>query len=532
MATQEQYAQWIVANQAKKGTPEFETVAQAYKVARQQSPREAQNFAGDQGAIDAAHAGVVNPAEDMTGGQRFAAGAGAGASRIARGIRQIGAVAGDLAGGINTASGPMQTPRYDAMLAEEMQARELEAPLMNTDAGAAGNIAGTIGAIAPTALIPSAATLPGAAMIGGGVGFVGTPGTSAERMEGAKFGLAGGPAGIAAGRTAALGLRAVGNRAAKAGAENAVRNASAREAIAAGRVLPPSELAQSGPGKFFARTAEAVAGKDAMGQSASVINQRVTNAGIRKDLGIGGKGQISVDDIDAAKRPHIQVYEDAARISPDAKEALANWRTANDELRQVRKIDNRNPTLETQREIKRLRAEGEGWLNLVDEEAQKAGKGDLAARLKTARVELGKIGTVERSLNEATGDVSARSLLRAKERGVPVSGEAEKAAKFAQGFSKYAQDAKTTSQQGVSKLDAFGGALAAGTFGPKGLALTAIPYVTRNALLSRPVQALALPGRNPGASRLAIGNALRRKEVERLLLSPSGVAGTNALSRE
>lgn len=34
MATAEQYAQWIVANQDKKGTPEFDTVAQAYKIAR------------------------------------------------------------------------------------------------------------------------------------------------------------------------------------------------------------------------------------------------------------------------------------------------------------------------------------------------------------------------------------------------------------------------------------------------------------------------------------------------------------------
>lgn len=34
MATAEKYAEWLVANKAKKGTPEFETVAQAYRVAR------------------------------------------------------------------------------------------------------------------------------------------------------------------------------------------------------------------------------------------------------------------------------------------------------------------------------------------------------------------------------------------------------------------------------------------------------------------------------------------------------------------
>lgn len=35
MAKAEQYAQWIVANQNKKGTPEFETVAAAYREAKQ-----------------------------------------------------------------------------------------------------------------------------------------------------------------------------------------------------------------------------------------------------------------------------------------------------------------------------------------------------------------------------------------------------------------------------------------------------------------------------------------------------------------
>lgn len=34
MATADQYAEWIVNNQGKKGTPEFDTVAEAYKVAR------------------------------------------------------------------------------------------------------------------------------------------------------------------------------------------------------------------------------------------------------------------------------------------------------------------------------------------------------------------------------------------------------------------------------------------------------------------------------------------------------------------
>lgn len=48
MATADQYAEWIVANQDKKGTPEFDTVAAAYKEARAapaaEAPQEEQGF--------------------------------------------------------------------------------------------------------------------------------------------------------------------------------------------------------------------------------------------------------------------------------------------------------------------------------------------------------------------------------------------------------------------------------------------------------------------------------------------------------
>ena len=38
MATADEYAAWIVKNADKKGTPEFDTVAAAYKDAQQSAP--------------------------------------------------------------------------------------------------------------------------------------------------------------------------------------------------------------------------------------------------------------------------------------------------------------------------------------------------------------------------------------------------------------------------------------------------------------------------------------------------------------
>lgn len=66
MAAAEKYAEWIVANQAKKGTPEFETVARAYKAARAQ----------EQSAPKPAESKPAEPAAEPTDWGREAALAG------------------------------------------------------------------------------------------------------------------------------------------------------------------------------------------------------------------------------------------------------------------------------------------------------------------------------------------------------------------------------------------------------------------------------------------------------------------------
>jgi len=105
MATAEQYAEWIVNNQDKKGSEQYNTVTQAYKEVRgmpqqpaEQPPQEEQGFLGnvadkissrgEQFGKDMAGVGedllTVNPLQTLAAGQRgirriggFAAGAGA-----------------------------------------------------------------------------------------------------------------------------------------------------------------------------------------------------------------------------------------------------------------------------------------------------------------------------------------------------------------------------------------------------------------------------------------------------------------------
>lgn len=80
MATAEQYANWIVQNQDKQGTPEFETVAQAYKLAR----------AGGQAKdMTAARPKALAPEDTPGFGETALIGAGRTFDRIGKGAQQV-----------------------------------------------------------------------------------------------------------------------------------------------------------------------------------------------------------------------------------------------------------------------------------------------------------------------------------------------------------------------------------------------------------------------------------------------------------
>ena len=145
MASAQDYADWIVRNADKRGTPEFETVAKAYASAKAQ----AQTAADDKKF-------AFDPERDMSTGDRFLAGMGKAFTDVARG-------AGQLVGAVS---------RKDVE-----ETRKLDAPLMATTAGRVGDIAGNVALLAPTALIPGANTITGGAVIGAASGLL-QPSTS------------------------------------------------------------------------------------------------------------------------------------------------------------------------------------------------------------------------------------------------------------------------------------------------------------------------------------------------------------------
>ena len=81
MASAEDYANWIVSNPDKKGTPEFNAVAEAYQEAK---------------AIPVVDEWAdYDVTQDMSGVDKFLSGAGKGMTDVARGVGQLTGLVSD-----------------------------------------------------------------------------------------------------------------------------------------------------------------------------------------------------------------------------------------------------------------------------------------------------------------------------------------------------------------------------------------------------------------------------------------------------
>lgn len=123
-----------------------------------------------------------DPASGYNAGEQFFAGMGKGMTDVGRGVAQL------------TPWGPS---RQDI---DEIRRRD--ASLMQSGAGAAGDVVGTMAAYAPAALIPGAGSILGSAAIGGGLGAIAPVGEQDSRAQNAAVGSALG-GGLSAGIKAA-----------------------------------------------------------------------------------------------------------------------------------------------------------------------------------------------------------------------------------------------------------------------------------------------------------------------------------------
>lgn len=498
----------------------------------------------------------IDRTQGMGAGERFAAGAGAGMSRAYRGLQGV-PQAGDLVDAMTT----HHTPRLDALAAEEQQARSLEAPLMDTAAGKAGNVVGTAAALAPIALVPGANTYAGAAMMGGVASAATTPGGLKERGQAGLGGAIGGFTGKGLGDALAKGGRAALDYGVRRGAakasDNAVRDTALAEGQAAGLVVPP---ATSNP-TLLNKTAEGFAGKITTAQKASNLNAPKLDALARQELGMGADAPITPEALAGIRKSAGQAYEavsSTGTIRPSPKYAAAidaiqqPFRTAakgfpnakpNPILTELEGL--KSPEFDAAAAVAKIRElrdaadaayrggskeagkaykqAGKALEDAIDEHLQAIGAPrELLDGYRGARELIAKTYTVEKALEG--GNVSATKLAAMLTAKKPLSGTLAMMGRFGQSFPKAAQSpAKVGSVAGTSPLDWAVGAAGA-MHNPLLLGAVVARPTVRNALLLGPVNRLAAaPKYGPNALSYGVVNAVEHG-VTRGAITRAGTA--------
>jgi hypothetical protein len=271
----------------------------------------------------------IDPTEGMSEPQKFMAGAGKAVTDIGRGVGQI--------------AGVVPQSAID-------ESKRLDAPLMKTDTGIAGNIVGGVAALAPTAFIPGVNTYTGSALLGGGIGALSPVATGESRALNTAFGVGAGVAGQAAGRGLGRLIQPVQStltpeqqalaRAASAnniplsvGQQTGSRPIQTMESVL-------ENLPFSAPGQAAARQAQATAFNQAVLGRAGIQSGSATPAvlGAQKQaLGqtfenIAGRNAIDFNQGVTGDLANI-VQNASRRLTPDAAKGIAN--TVDDILNQV-----------------------------------------------------------------------------------------------------------------------------------------------------------------------------------------------------
>lgn len=487
---------------------------------------------------------------------RGLAGAGKAFVDAGRGIGQMGAGVADFVNpreptlsGLVTGQQPMS--RVDEMRASVQDSRERDAALMNTGMGKVGNLAGNLSMALPTMAIPGANTVAGSGLVGAAMGTIQPSTSTTETLTNVGLGGALGAGGQYAGQKIA---KAVGDKllareatAHTAEAANSVRDATLREALDAGLVVPP---ATSNPNALNT-AAESVSGKAATQSAASAKNQPTINSLIRQELGIAANAPLTRKTLKEVRTSAGKAYEavketgdivpdqqfldevvglvsgpqDVAKAFPGAKapagqhiEELADSLmqpkfTANAAVEYVKRLRS-----SAKANFKAANIAGDpeklamghaewdaaGTLeDMIGRHLQGIGKGDLAEQFDKARVLIAKSHSAEAALNEGTGNIIARNLTTQLKRNKPLSGAFDLIARFGQAFPKAV--AEPTQSGGVSALSAAIGGGGAVMGHPELLAIPLARWGTRKAILTKAMQPkMAMPSYAPGKT----GNAL------------------------
>lgn len=486
---------------------------------------------------------LLDPTEGMSTGQKLLAGIGKGMVDVGRGAKQIGLQALDFVSpeSQNLSSlitGPTsRSARYQKEIDES---RRLDAPLMDTKSGAVGNVLGNIAAAAPAMFIPGANSVAGASVMGGAMGALQPTATGESRLENAGVGAALGGAGqYGLGKLAgALQARLAGQEAQGAlqASQNSVRDETLRAAQQAGYVVPPSQAG----GGTISRILEGVSGKYKTNQAAAIKNQNVTDSLARQALGLAedqpitreamqtvrdrafqsgyeplaNAGAIETDRVfQKALDNIVSDYQGAARSFPGAADNVIMKRVdalrtgsldVGDGLKMTRILrDEANAAYATGNPAlgKATKKAATAIEDQIERALEGAGKdgAELLKNFREARTLMAKSHSVEKAIVEGGGQVNARALGAALQRGKPLTDELKTIGAFANNFKDVAGVPQSGWANPITALDAFGAAGMAGMgAGPLSVALPAARVGARSAILSPTMQRMMTPSYGPG----------------------------------
>lgn len=341
-----------------------------------------------------------------------------------------------------------------------------------------------------------------------------------EKARQVMFGAAGGGAGGALGGKA----RQVAARRAAQKAANATQDAAAVAARRAGYTLPPVTTNPS----VTNRALEGFAGKLTTAQQASMNNQSVTNALVRRALGMADDAPITKEALGQLRRNAGAAYE-AVKGVPQPFVADATFKATVQTMRdKAARVAGSFPSMANKgvsdllddlgrgvfdpaaavEATKQMRAASSKVLGSpmsdpaaiqvarAQKEAAKALEDLIARNLKqngldtlfdawqAARTQIAKIKTVEKAVNDATGNVAAGRLAKELDKGRMLSGELRTVAQAGKAFPKALREV-TESMPGISPLDyAVGGGLGTISGNPMLLAAPLARPMLRHLILS------------------------------------------------
>jgi len=271
---------------------------------------------------------------------------------------------------------------------------------------------------------------------------------------------------------------------------NAPINATIKEALDAGYVIPPGQINPS----FVNRQLESAGGKIATQQMASSKNQAVTDALARKAASLAPDAPITPDTLQAARNIIKKPYEDIAALGMQPK--LDALDAARAESRAAWNEYSRQGTRAALNDYKQFSSDAKTIEKEIENDLFRANKPDLMKQFRDARVALAKNHDVETALIEGGGTVDARTIARMFQRGDKMTGELKTIGAFANNFGKDIQPLKSMGTPDAHNLKFIMSLLAGGGgmagLGPAGVAMGAIPLLAgpaaRSAMFSKTMQ--------------------------------------------